>query len=307
MLSVPLTMMQPAEAAGTFVPLSGNQVQITFTSANDPGPSSWTFVLTGANVVGGMCPSGGTLAVGVGGNPSEAQCSFGAATVSGSGTLVLDVPYSCTATITDWTSSPAAGTIQEPPITCTTDQTTTTTVPATTTTTLPPTTTTTLGPCNCLSLVVSVSAKTVTISHLSSSSSSSSVTRVQFRVSWTLTCSQGLGHCSARVITKSPSGESTSIFRTPPVSSGGGHNAHVTTGHVQPGIGLTCSGPCSATTTGSFYVRSQSKSSIAGKTLAYVFFTTCSGQQHSQTIQLVFKTDQKLDLKKSTVGTGKKG
>jgi hypothetical protein len=312
-VSVPLLMIQPAEAAGTFTPMGGNQVQINFTSSNDPGSTAWFFLFSGANVLGGSCPSGGTFMT-IAVNPNEAECSFGAAATAGQVTVTLDAPYSCTATVQDSTSSPASGNIQEAPITCSAEQTTTTTTSSTTTTstttTTQPSVTTTstlpLGPCKCKVFFVSVSPKTVTIGHVSSASAIGATTRLSFRVSWTLTCTQGLGHCTALAVIKSPTGDTTTLL--PSVTSGGGAKiVNLRKSRTLKPLTFRCSAPCGAKSSGVFYLQTQSKTSLVSKTLTYTFVTTCSGGTHSEPITLVFGTNGRLDLHKSSLGFGKGG
>lgn len=313
-VGAPLLLVQSADAAGSFVPISGNQVQINFTSMNDPGPSAWFFVFSGASAVGGSCPSGGTLATGVGGNPSEVECSFGAATTSGVVTIALDVPYSCTSMITNWTSSPAAGTIQEPPITCSSEQTTTTTtVTATTTsttsttTTQPTATTTTLPsmPCKCDSVFVSVARSGVTYSSSSiSSGSHAQLPKVTLKVNWTLVCTQGVGRCTVKGSVNGPAGGSTTLYLTHKTGGSGAGSKQARRASLPT---FYCSGPCGGTSHGSFYVEWKSKSGLASKTFDFTFVTHCSGQTQTQTISLLFGNTGKLDRKGSQLGEGKIG
>ena len=319
---LPLALVQPAEAAGSFVPLSGNQVQINFTSANNPAANAWYFIFSGANPLGGMCPSGGNFSVVAVGNTIEAECSFGAATTSGQVTIVLDAPYSCTAAVTDYTSSPASGNVQEPPITCTAQQTTTTTTTSTstttttttepstttttttapaTTTTEPSTTTTTLhaGPCKCDSLIVFVAVSGVSSAQ---NFTSSGLSRVTLQVSWTLVCSHGVGRCKASVVVAGPPGGSTTWYAA--VSSGGSGGGGVKQGGQLHTIGLSCSGTCGATSHGWFFVQWLTKSHLLGN-LNFNFATHCSGLSHTQTIAPYFGSGGRFFAKQSHLGVGK--
>ncbi len=329
LVAVPLVLAQPAGAAGSFVPVGGNQVQITFASQNSSSATVWTFTFTGAIPQSGSCPSGGTLAVDVGGNPNEAECTFPAVTSSGVVTITLDTTYACTSEIADQVGTPG-NLVSDPPITCVAGQTTTTnptgqttttvaatttTVPAstttvatTTTTAATTTTTTTPGPCQCDHVALTLSTRGVSVAHVSGAGSRGTQSRLRLTISWAIDCTGGVGQCSSRIVVLGASGGSTTLYRTLPTSGGGAKLAHLEPRiRSKPKLAITCGGPCGDYTTGRFYVQWTTTSSLSSRSLSFAFETTCSGQTTTHTMTLVFNAGGAFDAHKSTLGRGRAG
>ncbi|MFI5036214.1 MAG: hypothetical protein ACHQFZ_08435 [Acidimicrobiales bacterium] len=189
--------------------------------------------------------------------------------------------------------------------------TTSTTIPAGATTTTQPTSTTTStlapGPCKCQSLVVSLRPSDVTAAHLPSAGASVTLTRVTLKVTWTLSCTKGLGNCRSRVVVKPPPGATTLYLKLPSSGGSGGSGGGTKSGHRFLPLAITCVGPCGATTHGSFYVQTVIHGPLASRTLYFLFVANCSGQDHTQTIKLVWGSNGALDRKASTLGIGKSG
>ena len=327
LVAVPLVLAQPAGAAGSFVPVGGNQVQITFASQNSSSATVWTFTFSGAIPLSGSCPSGGTLVVDVNSNPNEAECTFLAITSSGVVTITLDSTYACTSEIADQVGTPG-NLVSDPPITCEAGETTTTnptgqtttTVAATTTTVRSTTTvhhddhrghdttTTTPGPCQCDDVKLTLSTRGVSVAHVSGAGSRGTQSRLRLTISWAIDCTGGVGQCSSRIVVLGASGGSTTLYRTLPTSGGGAKLAHLKPRvRSKPKLAITCGGPCGDYTTGRFYVQWTTASSLSSRSLSFAFETTCSGQTTTHTMTLVFNAGGAFDPRKSTLGRGRAG
>jgi len=354
LVSLPLLLVQSAEAAGTFT-TSGNTVTINFTST--PGPSlAWDFTFTAADApVSGTCPSGTFIPLANG--DDDGECLFDAAQGSGTVTITMTSPWSCDSPITNAVLDPTSGQFQtEPPITCgqgtstttttiaggtttttlatgtttttiaggtttttlatgttttttsTTSTTTTSTVPAATTSTIPISVTSLPpGPCHCQRLVVAVAPNGVSTSQGPARSTGAKVIEVILKMKWIMDCTQGTGHCRGTVSVDGPDGGSTTLHTASKIVSAGGASHGVKEGAPIRGGTFTCSGVCGATSAGWFYVQTDLRSSLAGKTFHFLFHTDCSGRRLVQDIKLVYRSNGRLNQQASSLGEGKSG
>ncbi|MFI5036213.1 MAG: hypothetical protein ACHQFZ_08430 [Acidimicrobiales bacterium] len=342
LVSLPLIMVQRAEAIGTFS-VSGNTVTIVFTSMHGPA-LAWDFIFPGVQPLSGTCPDGGTFQAPANGSPFDGECLFfsGAAT-SGTVTVMTNAPLTCTALIQDRVSLDGQSYVNEDSLTCsgttttTTPPTTTTTTPGTsntsttipaevtttttpgttntsttiptenTTTTIqsttPPTSTLPPGPCKCERLVINVAKGDVGSAQGHSSTTGVTLSRVYLKVSWSLTCTHGLGHCTGTVSLEPPAGGSTKLYGATPVKLKSGATGEKK-GKPLPTLTFVCSGPCNATTHGWFFVQTEFGTLLAGETLHFNFVTNCSGQREVQHITLVYNANGNLNKKGSTLGPG---
>ena len=181
-------------------------------------------------------------------------------------------------------------------------------------TTPPPTTTSVTPPpakkCKCVALSVAMKANDVYTTSAQLVPEGDALARLGGLVSWTMTCSAGVGGCGGGITLLPPRTADFKVKLFAPVAfvpKTGRYKGKTLYKKGKP-MSLTfhCPGPCNSSSTGKFFLQVDSASDLvtanrAGKTAVLRFRLDCNGAT-TQELRFWFKSNGALDRAKSTLG-----